>query len=55
MLSVIDMGGFGGYIWTSYGFAALCLSWLTYASWHRAKIAAEELANLQAEQPSKKT
>ena len=44
---MIDMGGFGGYIWTSYGFAVLCIGWLTYTSWQKAKIAAQQLADLQ--------
>ena len=47
MAAIVDMGGFGSYIWTSYGFALLCLSWLTFSSWRRAKMAAKQLANLQ--------
>jgi heme exporter protein CcmD len=52
MTEVIDMGGFGGYIWTSYGFAVLSLGWLTYTSWKKAKVAAQQLANLQKRQPN---
>jgi len=47
MEPVIDMGGFGGYIWTSYGFALLCLGWLSYSSWQKEKLAAKLLADLQ--------
>ena len=51
MAAVIDMGGFGGYIWTSYGVAVLCLGWLTYASWQKRKIAAKLLADLEENHP----
>ena len=47
MAEFFDMGGFGGYIWTSYGFAVICLGWLNYASWRNAKRAAAHLAKLQ--------
>ena len=53
MAALIDMGGFGGYVWTSYSIAALCLGWLTYTTWHSEKIAAELLANLEKNQPDK--
>ena len=53
MVVVIDIDGFGGYIWTSYGVTVLCLGWLTYASWQREKIAAKLLADLQENQPNK--
>ena len=53
MAVIMDMGGFGGFVWTSYGIAALCLGWLTYASWQREKIAAKLLADLQENQPNK--
>ena len=43
-----DMGGFGNYIWSSYGFAVICLGWLNYASWRKAKTTAEQLAILQS-------
>ena len=35
MAEFFDMGGFGNYIWGSYGFAVICLGWLNYASWRR--------------------
>ena len=53
MAVIIDMGGFGGYVWTSYSIAVLCLGWLTYASWQSEKIAAKLLANLEGNQPDK--
>jgi heme exporter protein CcmD len=46
------MGGFGTYIWSSYGFAVICLGWLNYASWRKAKTTAEQLAILQAGKPT---
>jgi heme exporter protein CcmD len=55
MAALIDMGGFGGYVWTSYGITALCLGWLTYASWRKVKTAAKLLADLQEDQRDKNT
>ena len=52
MAEVFGMGGFGSYIWTSYGIAALCLGWLTYSSWHKERNAAKLLANLKEKQPN---
>ena len=48
MFEFFDMNGFGGYIWTSYGFAFTILGWLNYATWRKVKNSAEQLANLQA-------
>ena len=48
MAELFDMGGFGGFIWTSYSFAFICLSWLNYASWRKVKNTSEQLATLQA-------
>ena len=48
MAEFFHMGGFGTYIWTSYGFAVICLGWLNYASWRKAKNTAKQLAILQA-------
>ena len=53
MAVLIDMGGFGGYVWTSYSIAALCLGWLTYASWQSDKTAAKLLTDLQENHPDK--
>ena len=52
MAEFFDMGGFGNYIWGSYGFAVICLGWLNYASWRKAKTTAEQLAILQAGKPA---
>jgi heme exporter protein CcmD len=53
MAAVIDMGGFGSYIWASYGVTVLCLGWLTHASCKREKNAVKLLAELQENQPDK--
>ena len=52
MAEFFDMGGFGNYIWSSYGFAVICLGWLNYTSWRNAKTTAEKLAILQAATPA---
>jgi len=52
MAEFFNMGGFGTYIWTSYGFAVICLGWLNYASWRKAKNTTKQLAILQAATPS---
>ena len=51
MAEFFNMGGFGNYIWGSYGFAVICLGWLNYASWRKAKTTAEQLAILQDATP----
>ena len=51
MAEFFDMGGFGSYIWGSYGFAVICLGWLNYASWRKAKTTAEQLAMLHDATP----
>ena len=51
MAEFFSMGGFGSYIWGSYGFAVICLGWLNYASWRKAKTTAEQLAILQDATP----
>ena len=53
MAIITDMVSLGGYVWTSYSIALLCLGWLTYASWHSEKNAAKLLADLQANQSNK--
>ena len=40
MAEFFDMGGFENYIWSSYSFAVICLGWLNYASWRKAKTTA---------------
>ena len=52
MAEFFYMGGFGGYIWTSYSLVLICLGWLNYASWRRVKNTAEQLATLQAAKPA---
>ena len=52
MAEFFDMGSFGVYIWGSYGFAVICLGWLNYASWRKAKTIAEQLTILQAGTPA---
>ena len=52
MTEFFDMGSFGNYIWGSYGFAVICLGWLNYASWRKAKTIAEQLATFQAAKPA---
>ena len=51
MAEFFDMGGFESYIWGSYGFAVICLGWLNYASWRKAKTTAEQLVILQDATP----
>ena len=51
MAEIFDMGDFGSYIWGSYGFAVICLGWLNYASWRKAKTTSEQIAMLQDTTP----
>ena len=53
MAEFFNMGGFGGFVWTSYSFAFICLGWLNYTSWRRVKNTAERLAILQAATPAR--
>jgi len=50
MMSFLDMGGYGGFIWPSYFITFVALIWLFLASWHHAKTAAQHLKD--AETPS---
>ena len=59
MAEFFDMGGFGNYIWSSYGFAVICLGWLNYASWRKAQTPQNslpfyKLARLQAQRTQNK-
>lgn len=47
MADLFHMGGFGGFIWASYGFAAVMLGWLGLSSWLRAKAVARRLAETE--------
>ena len=53
MMSFINMGGYGGFIWPSYVITFITLIWLFLASWQRAKTAAQSLKD--AETPSQNT
>jgi len=50
MMSFLDMGGYGGFIWPSYFITFVALIWLFWASWHHSKTAARHLKD--AETPS---
>ena len=48
MAEFFHMGGFGDFIWASYGFAFLALGWLGYSSWKGAKTIEQQLTNFDA-------
>ena len=47
MVSFLNMGGYGGFIWPSYVITFIALIWLFLASWHRAKTAARHLKSAE--------
>ena len=52
MAEFFDMGGFGGFIWASYGFAAVSLGWLGVSSWLKAKSVERQLADTETNKDS---
>ena len=38
----LAMGGYGLYVWTSFGATALCMGWEILAVWHRRTSAGTE-------------
>ena len=50
LMSFLDMGEYGGFIWLSYVITFITLIWLFLASWHRVKTATMHLKD--AETPS---
>ena len=43
MIDFFEMGGYGSFIWPSYGITFVTLIWLFFASWKREKNAAKHL------------
>jgi heme exporter protein CcmD len=52
MMAFFDMGGYGGFIWPSYGITFAALIWLFFASWRRAQNAARQLGDAEASKQS---
>ena len=48
MIGFLEMGGYGSFIWPSYGITFAALFWLFIASWQRAKNALKELQDSDA-------
>ena len=46
MVGIFEMGGYGSFIWPSYGITFVALIWLFLASWQRAKNAAKGLQDV---------
>ena len=46
MMSLFEMGGYGIFIWLSYGITFAALIWLFLVSWQDAKKAAKELQDM---------
>ena len=42
----LAMGGYGLYVWTSFGATALCMAWEVLALWRRRAAAAAEHRDL---------
>ena len=55
MTNFFDMGGFGNFIWASYGITFIALLWLLLSSWRRAKNAARRLHDLESPQKDQST
>ena len=51
MMSFFGMGGYGSYIWPSYGITFAALIWLFFTSWQRTKKAAKELRDMDSPTP----
>ena len=49
MAEFFAMGGFGSFIWGSYGTAVIMLVWLGVSSWRKARKVARQLAQLDTD------
>ena len=49
MADFFAMGGFGSFIWSSYGTAVIMLVWLGVSSWRKARKVARQLAQLETD------
>jgi heme exporter protein CcmD len=49
MAEFFAMGGFGNFIWGSYGTAVILLVWLGVSSWRKARKVARQLAQLDTD------
>ena len=49
MAEFFAMGGFGSFIWGSYGTAVILLVWLGVSSWRKARKVARQLAQLDTD------
>ena len=49
MADFFAMGGFGSFIWGSYGTAVITLVWLGVSSWRKARKVAQQLAQLETD------
>ncbi|MEZ5834208.1 MAG: heme exporter protein CcmD [Geminicoccaceae bacterium] len=49
MTDFIAMGGYGAYVWSAFGFAAVCMVGLFWQSWGASRRSAVELEDLRRE------
>jgi len=49
MADFFAMGGYGSFIWGSYGTAVIMLVWLGVSSWRKSRKVARQLAQLETD------
>ena len=49
MTAFLDMGGFAGFVWPCYALSLGGMVWLGVTSWHRARTAARQLAEMSGQ------
>lgn len=49
MAAFLDMGGFAGFVWPCYALSLGAMIWLGVISWHRARTAAKQLAEISGQ------
>ena len=49
MTAFLDMGGFAGFVWPCYALSLGGMIWLGVISWHRARAAAKQLAEMSGQ------
>lgn len=54
MNAFFDMGGYGAFVWSAYGAAALVLTVLFVSSWRRQKRLAAQAERLKAAAPRRR-
>jgi heme exporter protein D len=54
MTEFLDMGGYGAYVWASFGIATFMLAWVALSSWRTVSLNQQTLRDLEARSPRRR-